>query len=123
MSYNSKISDAEWEVMKVIWKNPYCTASTVIDSLKDHKEWKPKTIKTLIRRLLEKEVIGFEPFGREYKYYPLINEEDCVKEESKSFLQRVYRGSLKSMLLNFIEDDNLSKEDVEELTRILKERK
>lgn len=123
MSYNSKISDAEWEVMKVIWKNPYCTASTVIDSLKDHKEWKPKTIKTLIRRLLEKEVIGFEPFGREYKYYPLINEEHCVKEESKSFLQRVYRGSLKSMLLNFIEDDNLSKEDVEELTRILKERK
>lgn len=123
MSYNSKISDAEWEVMKIIWKNPYCTASRVIDSLKDHKEWKPKTIKTLIRRLLEKEVIGFEPFGREYKYYPLINEEDCVKEESKSFLQRVYRGSLKSMLLNFIEDDNLSKEDVEELTRILKERK
>jgi len=123
MSYNSKISDAEWEVMKVIWKNPYCTASTVIDSLKDHKEWKPKTIKTLIRRLLEKEVIGFEAFGREYKYYPLINEEHCVKEESKSFLQRVYRGSLKSMLLNFIEDDNLSKEDVEELTRILKERK
>jgi BlaI family penicillinase repressor len=123
MSYNSKISDAEWEVMKVIWKNPYCTASTVIDSLKDHKEWKPKTIKTLIRRLLEKEVIGFEPFGREYKYYPLINEEHCVKEESKSFLQRVYRGSLKSMLLNFIEDDDLSKEDVEELTRILKERK
>lgn len=123
MSYNSKISDAEWEVMKIIWKNPYCTASTVIDSLKDHKEWKPKTIKTLIRRLLEKEVIGFEPFGREYKYYPLVNEEHCVKEESKSFLQRVYRGSLKSMLLNFIEDDNLSKEDVEELTRILKERK
>jgi BlaI family penicillinase repressor len=123
MSYNSKISDAEWEVMKVVWKNPYCTASTVIDSLKDHKEWKPKTIKTLIRRLLEKEVIDFEPFGREYKYYPLINEEHCVKEESKSFLQRVYRGSLKSMLLNFIEDDDLSKEDVEELTRILKERK
>ncbi|MBL4937081.1 BlaI/MecI/CopY family transcriptional regulator [Clostridium sp. YIM B02515] len=118
-----KISDSEWEIMKVIWQNPNCTAGEVIDALKDKKEWQPKTVKTLIRRLVDKKALGYEQYKREYKYYPLVEEGDCVKEESKSFLQRVYRGSLKNMLLNFIEDESLTKEDIEELTRILEERK
>ncbi len=118
-----KISDSEWEIMKIIWQNSNCTAGEVIDALKDKKEWQPKTVKTLIRRLVDKKALGYEQYKREYKYYPLAEEVDCVKEESKSFLQRVYRGSLKNMLLNFIEDESLTKEDIEELTRILEERK
>ncbi|MEG0771743.1 BlaI/MecI/CopY family transcriptional regulator [Clostridium sp.] len=123
MNDNLKISDSEWEVMKILWEQPHSTASIVIEGLQHSKEWKPKTIKTLIKRLVDKKVLGFEQEGREYKYYPLVNEEEVVKIESNSFLQRVYRGSLKTMLLNFIETDALSKEDIEELTRILKERK
>lgn len=119
----SKISDAEWEIMKIIWKNPHCTAMYIIEQLKDNKEWKPKTIKTLIRRLLDKNIIGFEQFGREYKYHSLVNEEECRKTESASFLQKVYSGSLKAMVLNFIEEDNLSKDDIEDLKSILNERK
>ncbi len=118
----SKISDSEWEVMKIIWKNPNCTAMDIIEKLKDSKEWKPKTIKTLIRRLVDKNIIGFEQFGREYKYYSLVNEEECIRTESQSFLQRVYSGSLKAMVLNFIEEDNLSKEDIESLKSILDEK-
>jgi len=123
MENYSKISDAEWHVMKVIWKNPYCTASEVIKALEGYKEWKPKTVKTLIRRLVEKQVLGYEVSGREYKYYSLINEQECIKSESNSFLQRIYRGSIKALLLNYIEDNNLSKEDIEELSNLLKERK
>jgi BlaI family penicillinase repressor len=118
-----KISDSEWEIMKIIWQNPNCTAGEVIDALKDKKEWQPKTVKTLIRRLVDKKALGYEQYKREYKYYPLVEERDCVKEESKSCLQRVYRGYLKNMLLNFIEDESLTKEDIDELTRILEERK
>jgi len=123
MGEASKISNAEWEIMKIIWKNPNCTAMDIIEKLKDSKEWKPKTIKTLIRRLFDKNIIGYEQFGREYKYYSLVNEEECRKTESVSFLQKVYSGSLKAMVLNFIEEDNLSKEDIEDLKSILNERK
>lgn len=119
----SKISDAEWEIMKIIWKKPNCTAMYIIEQLKDSKEWKPKTIKTLIRRLVDKNIIGYEQYGREYKYYSLVNEEECRKTESVSFLQKVYSGSLKAMVLNFIEEDNLSKEDIQDLKSILNERK
>jgi BlaI family transcriptional regulator, penicillinase repressor len=122
MENTSKISDSEWEIMKIIWKNPNCTALDIIEQLKDTQKWKPKTIKTLIRRLIDKNIIGFEQFGREYKYYSLVNEDECRKTESVSFLQRVYSGSLKSMLLNFMEEENLSKEDIEDLKSILNER-
>jgi BlaI family penicillinase repressor len=123
MENHSKISDSEWEVMKIIWKNPNCTAQDIIEQLKDTQKWMPKTIKTLIRRLIDKNIVGFEPYGREYKYFSLVNEDECRKSESVSFLHRVYSGSIKSMLLNIMEEENLSKEDIEELKSILNERK
>jgi BlaI family penicillinase repressor len=58
-----------------------------------------------------------------YRYYPLIDEKQCIKMESKSFLQRIYNGSPKTMIVNFIEDDYLSNEEIEELKQILGERK
>ena len=73
-----KISETEWKVMKVIWSNPYITANDVIDILDDSVEWKPKTVKTLLNRLLNKKVIHFAKEGREYKYYPLISEDKFI---------------------------------------------
>lgn len=118
-----KISEAEWEVMKIIWgKNP-CSANEIIKSLQDSTDWKPKTVKSLISRLLKKNVINFNEDGRTYYYYPLLNEKECVKEESKNFIQRVYNGAAKTMLLNFIEDNKLTEEDLDDLKRILDDRK
>ncbi|WMJ81828.1 BlaI/MecI/CopY family transcriptional regulator [Clostridium sp. MB40-C1] len=118
-----KISEAEWEVMKVIWNNSPCSANYVIENLESKMDWKPKTIKTLISRLVKKEVLAFEIEGRSYNYYPLVKKEDCIKEESKSFLHRVFNGVAKDMVLNFIEDDDLTDEDIEDLKKILEKRK
>ncbi len=123
MGNASNISDSEWEIMRIIWKTPNCTASEIIEQLKDSQKWKPKTVKTLISRLISKNIIGFEQTGREYKYYPLLSEQECIKIESKSFLHRVYNGSIKSMLLSFIEEENLTKDEIEELKSFLNERK
>lgn len=118
-----KISEAEWEVMKVIWNNSPCSANYVIENLESRMDWKPKTIKTLISRLVKKEVLAFEIEGRSYNYYPLVKKEDCIKEESKSFLHKVFNGVAKDMVLNFIEDDDLTNEDIEDLKKILEKRK
>ncbi|KEJ04266.1 beta-lactamase [Clostridium botulinum A2B7 92] len=114
-----KISETEWKVMKIIWSNPYITANEVIDILDDYVEWKPKTVKTLLNRLLNKGAIHFEKEGREYKYYPLVSEDKCIKEENKSFLDRVYNGAFKTMIANFIEEQNLTKEDIDDLKKLL----
>ena len=118
-----KISEAEWEVMKIIWSKNPCPANEIIKYLEGSKEWKPKTVKSLISRLLKKNAIGFNEECRTYYYYPLVNEKECVKEESKCFIQRVYNGAAKNMLLNFIEDNKLTEEDLDDLKRILDDRK
>lgn len=119
MSNLPKVSEAEWEIMKIIWAHPKATSTFIIESLKGEKEWKASTIKSLINRLLNKEVISFEKDGKEYLYYAVIAEDKYIKEESNSFLNRVFGGSLNSMLLNFVKSDKLSKDDIDELKDIL----
>jgi BlaI family penicillinase repressor len=116
-----KISESEWQVMRVLWaKNP-STANEVVDAL-SATAWKPKTIKTLLNRLVKKKALGFERKGREYHYYPLVAESACVRAESRSFLRRVYGGALKPMLAAFLENEDLSAQDISDLKRILDEK-
>ncbi len=123
MNKSSRISEAEWEVMKVLWGRSPSTAQEVIDALIPDSDWKPATVKTLINRLLKKEVIGYEQKGKTYLYYPLLSEEECLRAESSSFLQRLYGGALKPMLVHFLKEEKLTEEEIEDLKRILDERK
>ncbi|MDH6427005.1 BlaI/MecI/CopY family transcriptional regulator [Paenibacillus sp. FSL R7-0048] len=118
-----KISDAEWEVMKVLWASAPRTAGEIVEALEGNRDWNPKTVRTLIKRLTEKRAIGYNQTGRVYSYYPLVREEECVQSETRSFLKRIYGGTLRPMLVNFLQDEKLSREDIEELKRILDERK
>jgi BlaI family penicillinase repressor len=114
-----KISESEWQVMRVLWgKNP-STANEVVEALSATTTWKPKTIKTLLNRLVKKKALGFERQGREYHYYPLVGEAECVRAESRGFLRRVYGGALKPMLAAFLESEDLSPEDIRDLKRVL----
>ncbi|MHC1682255.1 MAG: BlaI/MecI/CopY family transcriptional regulator [Clostridiaceae bacterium] len=117
-----KISESEWEVMKIIWTNSPCTSNEIIKALEDNTDWKPKTIKTLISRLVIKNALDFKEDGRKYLYFPLVSEEECVKAENQTFLSKVYNGALKTMLVNFIKESDLTKDDIEDLKRILDER-
>ncbi|QZY54801.1 BlaI/MecI/CopY family transcriptional regulator [Crassaminicella profunda] len=118
-----RISDSEWKVMQVLWEKSPVTANEIIDTLKKTTDWRPTTIKTLVSRLVKKEAVGFKKNNRTYNYYPLVTEDVCVKAESKSFLKRVYGGGLKMMIANFLEIEDLSQGDIEELRRMLDEKK
>ncbi|MBW9153168.1 BlaI/MecI/CopY family transcriptional regulator [Clostridium estertheticum] len=115
----SKISNAEWEIMKIIWNNSEISSINIIKELKDKSEWKPATVKSLINRLLNKNIIGFNKLGYEYLYYPLVSEDECIKLESFAFVNRVFNGSIKSMLLTFAQSDELSELDIQDLKDIL----
>jgi len=119
MSKVPKISESEWLVMKVIWDENPITSNRVVEVLSETTPWNPKTIKTLLSRLVKKGAVGHENEGRSYLYYPLIKEEVLVKAESQSFLKRVFRGALKPMIATMVESEDLSEEDIEELKSIL----
>ncbi|TVX93487.1 BlaI/MecI/CopY family transcriptional regulator [Paenibacillus agilis] len=118
-----RISEAEWEIMKILWSKAPTTANEVIEVLADNKEWKPATIRSLISRLLKKNALGFHQDGKTYLYYPLVSEEECIKAESSSFLRRLYGGALKPMFVNFLNQEKLTEDEVEELKKLLDERK
>lgn len=113
------ITDAEWEVMKVLWNESPRTANEVIDAMQERTEWKPKTIRTLLNRLAQKQAISFTQENRVYAYFPLVSEGECVKSETQSFLKRIYGGAFKPMLVNFLKEEQLSEEDIKELRDML----
>lgn len=123
MSEIPKISEAEWEVMKTLWKTNPLTSEEIIEALSLKMSWSKQTIKTFITRLIKKGVIGFKKDGRVYNYYPLISEGDCMKFENKSFIKKVYDGALNILFSSFLEEENLSIDEIEELEKILKEKK
>ena len=118
-----KISEAEWEVMKVVWEKAPCAASQIIDSLTTvDSTWHPKTIKTFLGRLVHKKALGFRKEGRAYLYRPLVREEDCVAAASETFLERVFGGALHPMLAHFVERKKLTDTQIRELKALLEEK-
>jgi BlaI family penicillinase repressor len=114
-----RISQAEWMVMQVLWPKNSLSADEIVRELSKKTKWKPKTVKTLINRLMRKGAVGFEKDGRKYRYFPAVSENKCVHSETRSFVSRVYGGAAKPMLAAFLEAAELSKQDIDELKRIL----
>lgn len=118
-----KVSEAELEVMKVLWTSSPQTANEIIEKLEPTTDWKPKTIRTLINRLVKKEAVSYhQEKGRLYTYYPLVSQESYLQIETKSLLKRFYGAAFKPLLVNFLKEEKLSSEDIHELKRILDEK-
>ena len=114
-----KISEAEWQVMKLLWKKSPLTANDIVESLSKETSWKRETIRTLINRLVRKKALDFKKQSRQYLYFPLVDESECVMEETRSFLDRVHGGSIEPMLAAFVESEKLSHEEIARLKQIL----
>ncbi len=115
-----RISEAEWEVMKVVWTKGPCSAGDVVNTLnQSDPAWHPKTIKTFLARLVRKRALAFRQQGRAYVYRALVKREECIDAASQSFLERVFGGSLKPMLAHFVERQKLSAAEIAELKRLL----
>jgi BlaI family transcriptional regulator, penicillinase repressor len=111
-----KISDTEWEIMRVVWAQHPLTAADIITQLTaSDPSWHPKTARTLLARLVEKKALGYEERGRVYVYEPRVTEAECVAAASGSFVDRVFGGALKPMLAHFIEQRRLTRKDLDEL--------
>ena len=106
------ISDAEWDVMQVLWESSPLTANEVVDKVARRRGWNPRTVKTLLNRLVKKGALGFEQEGNRYRYFPLASRDACVRSESRSFLARVFGGAVGPMLAHFVSEAPLSPEEI-----------
>jgi len=114
-----RISEAEWEVMKVLWERSPLTANDIVEALSKRASWQRETIRTLVNRLVQKKAVRFEKKGRQYHYYPAVVESECIKAETQSFLRRFRAGAIEPMLAALVEEERLSAEQIARLKGIL----
>jgi BlaI family penicillinase repressor len=120
MNNATKITETEWEIMQVVWDKHPITAAKIIQQLRaQDPTWHPKTVRTLLARLVQRKALTFEAQGRAYVYEPKVTQRECVTSASESFLDRVFGGSLAPMLAHFVEARRLSKKDLAELQSLL----
>lgn len=118
MTRTPPITDAEWDVMNVLWEQSPRTAMEVAEVLQRH----PKTVKTLLGRLARKGVLRYREEGNRYLYSAAIPRQRYVREESASFIDRVFGGETTPALVHFVRSSRLSQEEIDELRRILDEK-
>jgi BlaI family penicillinase repressor len=114
-----RISEAEWEVMKVLWEKSPLTANDIVEVLSKRVSWQRETIRTLVNRLVQKKAIHFEKKGRQYHYHPVVMEADCIKAQTRSFLRRFRADAIEPMLAALVEEQRLSPEQIARLKEIL----
>lgn len=119
MSKLPQISEAEFEVMKVIWKYAPISTNEVTEKLTQTTDWSPKTIQTMLKRLVTKKALTYEKQSIVFVYTPLVPETEYIRQESNSFLNKYYNGNIVSMLTSYLEDDKLSKTELDTLRHLL----
>ncbi|ASA24801.1 BlaI/MecI/CopY family transcriptional regulator [Paenibacillus donghaensis] len=123
MNASPHITEAECEVMKLLWEKEPLSANEIIIKLKQQMQWSDQTIKTFLNRLHNKKAIRFEKSGRNYIYYPLVSHDEYLQTENRSFLDRVYNGAVGLMCAKFLQEEQLSEKDIEELQQLLENKK
>lgn len=115
-----RISDAEHAVMEVLWRRAPLTAIEVSDELADQRDWSLQTVKTLLARLLGKNVIAHEEDGRRYLYRPLVERDAYVAHESQRLVDRLFGGQVTPLVAHLAETQQLSEQDITEIEALLK---
>ena len=115
----ASVSDAEAEVLKQLWDESPLSAQVLIDRLQENSPVHPKTVRTLINRLLKKGALGFHEQQRTYYYYPTIKKADFYHIKTESFLDKFFDGELSPLLSFFSSRKKLNGREIAELKKLI----
>lgn len=120
MNKIKELPSSEFIIMQVIWKsNEALSAKQIIDLVLNDNEWSPKTIRTLIGRLVDKDFLSKKRKQDVYMYAPIIDEDIYKRHSTKSLLNKLYDGTLSSLVMNFGTPEELTEEEIKDLKKLL----
>lgn len=117
-----RITETEFEVMKVVWEHAPISTNEVTDRMRKSVDWNDGTVRTLLARLVKKGVLSYTKDSKMYVYTPTISETEYLKGQSRSYLDKFYDGDLNSLVLSIIDKD-VEDEKLDALFEALKARK
>ena len=116
-----RVTNSEWYVMNCLWEEHPRTLMQLVPLLDERVGWSKSTSATMVRRMSEKGLIGYEENGKTKYFFPKVKKEDVVVQETRDFLQRIYDGSIGMVMSALVRQNDLSREDIKELQEILRE--
>jgi BlaI family penicillinase repressor len=116
------ITEAEWLILQVLWDRSPAPAEHVVDRLSNRMDWHPRTVKTLLHRLVRKGAVNFTRDGKRYLYSARLGRDQCVREATRSFLSRIFGGKAGAAILHMVEEERLSPDEIARLRRLLDDR-
>jgi BlaI family penicillinase repressor len=119
MTKPTKIPPSEWEIMEILWNESPLSAAEVFERMPSDTSWTVKTVRAFLDRLLQREAVSRRKIHGMYVFEPVVRRTDCLRLESKSFLDRFFQGNPISMIAHFLEDERLDEEDVRRLQNLL----
>lgn len=117
------LSDGEWKIMNRLWESGGSTITELTAFLQKETGWDKHIIITMLGRLEKKGAIAHRQAGRAKVFYPLVSRAEVSMQETRGFLEKVYRGSLGMMVNAMVADQALSEQEIEELYDILEQAK
>jgi len=114
-----RISQAELDVMDVLWADSPLAASDVAKRL-SQKDWNIRTIKTLLSRLVDKDVVSTQQDGRRYLYTPLLSQTDYARRATRKLSNRLFGGRAAPLVAHLAEGEGLTDDDIAELEALIK---
>ena len=117
-----EISNAEWQVMNVVWKSQPVTANEVIQQLSEVNDWSPATIRTFLHRLVKKGALNYEATGNRYHYRAAFSKNSMVKHAGKTFSSSVFGGEVGALLTHFVKSSKLSQDEIDQLRELLQQK-
>ena len=124
MAADKRISDAELDLMEVLWAaSEPLTSAEIIERLEAQRDWSPATVKTMLSRLATKGALTHREDGRRFLYSPAIERDFYVGRESRRFVERLFGGRLSPLVARLAEEDALDDDDIAAIEALLKELK
>ncbi len=117
---NINLTNSEWYVLDCLWERSPMTVMELVAALGDRPGWAKSTTITTLRRMEDKGLVRCNLEGRTKHYTPAVSRDQAARRETRSFLDKVYRGSVGLMMSALAEDRALSKAEIDELYEILR---
>ena len=119
----TELSNGEWILMKLLWADAPKTITQLTSMVKDETGWDKHTVIPMLTRMEKKGVVRHESNGRAKLFFPVLQKEDAIRQETTHFLNKVFDGEIGVMLNSMVDNHRLSDKELEELTAILKKAK
>lgn len=118
---NTRLTDTEWKIMMLLWEEHALTCRQIEDALKEETDWSRHTIISFLKRMMKKNYIHMKEASPARLYYPLLNKNETVLQETRWFVKKIFDGKIGLLVSSLADNENITKEEISSMLQSLQQ--